>query len=277
MKTPIVSVVIITYNHEKYIRQCLEGVLMQKTDFPIEVIVGEDCSTDNTRSIIKEFEAKYPDVMRPIYHETNVGGARNAYEFCYAQIKGKYVATCEGDDYWTDPNKLQKQVDFLEQHPEIVMCFHPIHKVDQNGNILRRQQSSENVTFHSWQELFTLDVRTLSMVFRNCITSIPKEIIQAKCCDAFLRGMLSLKGGTANLGFIGGHYRKHPTGAYSSKKLIEQIYYTIHTRRLMKKSSAFTKEQKKEIVKVIYKKKIFYIIHFIKKRQFKNILKVAFS
>ena len=82
MSLPLVSVCIITYNHEKYIRQCLDGVVMQKTKFPFEVILGEDCSTDSTRKIVEEFEARYPGIIKPVYHATNVGGARNGYEFC---------------------------------------------------------------------------------------------------------------------------------------------------------------------------------------------------
>ena len=88
MAKPMVSVGIITYNHEKYIRQCLEGVMMQKTTFPIEVIIGEDCSTDNTKKIIQEFELAYPDIIKPIYQPVNVGAALNAYEFCYPRLKG---------------------------------------------------------------------------------------------------------------------------------------------------------------------------------------------
>lgn len=120
---PVVSIVCITYNHEPYLRDALEGFLMQKTTFPFEIILAEDCSTDGTRKICKEYVARYPEKIRYIYRDHNVGYNENEYEAMCA-AKGKYIAYCEGDDYWTDPNKLQKQVDFLESHPEYAVCWH---------------------------------------------------------------------------------------------------------------------------------------------------------
>lgn len=118
---PLVSVWMVTYNHEKFIAQALESVLMQKTNFNYEIVIGEDCSTDNTKCILKEFQNKFPTIINAIYQEKNVGAFRNAYEFVLPKCRGKYVACLEGDDYWTDPNKLQKQVDFLEANPQYVL------------------------------------------------------------------------------------------------------------------------------------------------------------
>jgi glycosyltransferase involved in cell wall biosynthesis len=112
-----------TYNHEKYIARCLESILMQKTNFFFEIIVGEDCSTDNTRAIVMDYYNKYPDKIRVILAETNSGGWGNMFSIQQA-CRGKYHAYCEGDDYWIDPLKLQKQVDFLESYPDYSMCFH---------------------------------------------------------------------------------------------------------------------------------------------------------
>ena len=120
---PLVTIRTITYNHAPYIRRCIEGVLMQKTSFPIEYIIGEDCSTDATREIVTEYAQKYPDVICMITSGHNVGAKENARRTRLVS-SGKYVAICEGDDYWTDPLKLQKQVNFLEVHPECPMCFH---------------------------------------------------------------------------------------------------------------------------------------------------------
>lgn len=123
----LVSVCCITYNHASYIRQCLEGFLMQKTTFPFEIIINDDCSTDGTTEIIKEYADKYPDLFVPIFHEENQyqKGVRGIYaKFVYPKVRGKYIALCEGDDYWIDPLKLQKQVDFLEGHPDCSLCFH---------------------------------------------------------------------------------------------------------------------------------------------------------
>lgn len=120
----VVSICCITYNQAPYIRQCLEGFMMQQTDFPIEVLIHDDASTDGTTEIIKEYEAKYPDIIKPIYEEENqwVKGRRGSAVFNFPRAKGKYIAMCEGDDYWTDSLKLQKQVDFLEANPEYSMA-----------------------------------------------------------------------------------------------------------------------------------------------------------
>ena len=118
MNEPYLSVVFITYNHERYIRQALDSVLMQKTDFPFEIVVGEDCSTDHTRDILNEYKEKYPDQIRLLYREKNLGRPTlNVYQTAM-ECKGKYMAFLEGDDFWTDPEKLQKQVRFLEEHDE---------------------------------------------------------------------------------------------------------------------------------------------------------------
>ena len=108
-----VSVFMITYNHEKYIAEALDSILMQKTDFDFDIVIGEDCSTDATRRIVLEYSRKYPDKIKLLLHNVNVGFISNMM-YVLEACTGKYVAMCEGDDYWTDPFKLQKQVDFLE-------------------------------------------------------------------------------------------------------------------------------------------------------------------
>lgn len=117
---PLVSIRTSTYNHGPYIKQCIEGVLMQKTNFPFEYIIGEDFSTDETREIVFEYARKFPNVIRVITADYNVGSKANGRR-CINACRGKYMAICEGDDYWIDPLKLQKQVDFLEKNPEYVM------------------------------------------------------------------------------------------------------------------------------------------------------------
>lgn len=124
---PLVSICSITYNHAPFIRQCLDGFLMQKTNFKYEIIIHDDASTDGTAEIIKEYAEKYPDLITPIFQTENQysKGLRGFYaKFVFPIAKGKYIAMCEGDDYWTDPLKLQKQVNFLESHPDYVMCSH---------------------------------------------------------------------------------------------------------------------------------------------------------
>ena len=111
------SVGILTYNHKKYVRQCLDSVLMQEMDSDYEIVVGDDCSTDGTQKILKEYASRYPDKFVVLLSEKNEGISMN-YKKVLEACKGKYIALCEGDDYWTDTHKLQVQVDFLESHPD---------------------------------------------------------------------------------------------------------------------------------------------------------------
>lgn len=127
----VVSVVCMAYNHEKYIRRCLDGFVNQKTDFAFEVIVHDDCSTDTTQSIIREYEARYPQIIKPIYQQENQYSQSvnvNA-KFIVPQVRGRYVAICEGDDYWCDPHKLQRQVDAMEANPGCSMSVHKVREV----------------------------------------------------------------------------------------------------------------------------------------------------
>lgn len=125
VNTPLLSIQCCTYNQEKYIAETLDGFLLQKTTFPFEVIVHDDASTDRTADIIREYEEKYPDIIKPIYETENQYSKHdgNLSRIVREASKGKYVAYCEGDDYWIDENKLQMQVDFLENNPEFGMCY----------------------------------------------------------------------------------------------------------------------------------------------------------
>lgn len=125
----VVSIICITYNHEKYIKDALESFINQRTNFRFEIIVHDDASTDSTTDIIKGYEQKYPDLIKPIYQKKNQylklkSQGKSAVMYCVPLARGRYVATCEGDDYWTDCYKLQKQVDFLEKNPDYVACVH---------------------------------------------------------------------------------------------------------------------------------------------------------
>ena len=135
----MVSIRCSTYNHERYIRDALEGFVMQKANFRFEAIVHDDVSTDGTAAIIREYAEKYPDIIKPIYETENQyskhDGSLN--RIMNAHMRGKYIAVCEGDDYWTDPYKLQKQVDFLENNPGFTMVWHDAC-VETNGKIIKQ-------------------------------------------------------------------------------------------------------------------------------------------
>lgn len=148
------SVLFITYNHEDYIRQSLDGILMQECDFDIEIVAGEDFSTDNTRAILKEYAEKYPDKFVLLFREKNFGRpTMNVYD-TGMHCKGDYIAFLEGDDYWTDPHKLQKQVDFLESHPEYMGCTHTCEVVDKYG---QPENDVEAVNLYTWDGDYTFE------------------------------------------------------------------------------------------------------------------------
>lgn len=134
----MVSIKCLVYNHAPYLRQCLDGFVMQKTNFKFEAVVHDDCSTDGSQEIIKEYAAKYPDIIKPIYETENQyskhdGSLRRIVD---AHLNGKYIAFCEGDDYWTDPNKLQMQVDYMEAHPNCGLTYSNVFTVDANSKTL---------------------------------------------------------------------------------------------------------------------------------------------
>lgn len=157
--TPLVSIRCLVYNHEPYLRQCLEGFVMQKTNFPFEAIVHDDASTDGSAAIIREYAEKYPDIIKPIYETENQYSKRDGSlrRIMDERMRGKYVATCEGDDYWIDPLKLQKQIDFMEANPEYSMCFHnavkfyvDINKLEMFCPLSSDCDLSEHDVVHNW-------------------------------------------------------------------------------------------------------------------------------
>ena len=127
MDKPLVTVSCIAYNHEKYIARALDSFLMQKTNFPFEIVIHDDASTDGTADIIRAYTARYPDIIRPMYQTENQyskGISNISGAFNFPRARGKYIAMCEGDDYWIDDTKLQRQADYMEAHPECTLCFH---------------------------------------------------------------------------------------------------------------------------------------------------------
>lgn len=131
---PLVSIKCMTYNHENYIAQCIDGFLMQKTNFPFEILIHDDCSTDKTESIVREYEKRFPKIIKGIYETENQWqkGCGAHHTKIDAAIKGKYIALCEGDDYWIDENKLQMQVNVMETNPEVTICYCRVQTFEKN-------------------------------------------------------------------------------------------------------------------------------------------------
>lgn len=193
---PLVSVWMVTYNHRDYITQAVESVMMQKTRFDFHLYIGEDCSTDSTRDICKELYHKYPDKITLILNEKNLGAiqnARNIYTACF-QSGSKYIAMLEGDDYWTDPLKLQKQVDFLEANFDYSICFHNVKIFNQEKNALQKDTITREVNETTGEEDLAMGnyIHTPSVVLRNDF-KIPSWFDKVQLGDWSLY-MLSIKG-----------------------------------------------------------------------------------
>jgi glycosyltransferase involved in cell wall biosynthesis len=169
---------VITYCHEAYIRQALDSIFMQETDFDYEVIVGEDASPDGTRAILLEYKEKYPEKLRLILHDRNLGMNGNA-ESVLRACRGKYIANCEGDDYWTSKGKLQIQVDFLEAHPEYTGACHDIAAVDRDGKLLGEWANwgTRRSGIYTLEDFLrdSLPSQTASLVHRNFFALYPEE------------------------------------------------------------------------------------------------------
>lgn len=167
MNDLLVTIRCLTYNHEPYIRQCLEGFVMQKTNFRFEAIVHDDASTDGTASIIREYAEKYPDIIKPIFETENQYSKRDGAlrRIMNAHTRGKYVAMCEGDDYWIDPLKLQKQVDILENNGNIGLCYTKTKVYNQRT---KRFQSDIFLPYKGFQSLLLRNpIATLTTMFRK--------------------------------------------------------------------------------------------------------------
>lgn len=163
----LVSVSCITYNHSKFIRQCLDGMLMQQVNFKFEILIHDDASNDGTQDIIKEYQANHPSIIKPIFRENNLysQGVRFINKFNFERAKGKYIALCEGDDYWQDPFKLQKQVDILEKNNEIGLVYTNCERL--NGTYKYCNRSYQINSFN--QLLFDNPISTLTTCYRKSL------------------------------------------------------------------------------------------------------------
>jgi len=230
---PKVSVCITTYNHEKYIAQALDGALMQLTDFEYDILVGEDDSSDETRIIVKVYAKKYPDKIRlflnsrenVIYINGRPTGSCN-FVNNLMHARGKYIALCDGDDYWTDPHKLQKQVDFLETNPDCPICFHPVFWLEQDTG----QMHVSHYGAPGVKPYYTLDdllehsnfIPTASVIFRNhLIPTIPDWFVRVPFGDLPLHILNLHYSGHDKIGFINepmAVYRRHSGGVYGGSR-----------------------------------------------------------
>lgn len=173
---PLVSVCCLVYNHEPYLRDCFEGFVKQQTTFPFEILVHDDASTDHSADIIREYTAKYPHLFKPIYQTENQysKGVRITNQYQYPRAQGKYIALCEGDDYWTDPHKLQMQVDWLEEHPEYSMTFHAAILKQENRSLSFAEAGFvQDKDYTADDVMANWIVPTASIIFRKQVLNCP--------------------------------------------------------------------------------------------------------
>ena len=224
MNNPVVSVIMITYGHEKYIAQAMDGVLMQQTRFPVELIIANDCSPDRTDFIVQKYisENIKRDLIRYFNHEKNLGMMPN-FIFAVRKSKGKYIAMCEGDDYWTDPLKLQKQVDFLEKNTRYSMVCHDALVIDEINNSsklyfdsLKRKQVCTTKDTLNIQFCPTGSILGRRNGFLQLIES--NILVNAQAADQLLVQVISLNGLLYRMYDVMSVYRKTANGASESLK-----------------------------------------------------------
>lgn len=217
---PKVSVLILTFNHAKFIAQALEGALMQRTSFPYEIVVGDDCSADGTAEILQNYHRRNPITVRVLARAQNLGlEGKNNLVHTLRECRGEYVALLEGDDYWTSPHKLQIQTDFLDTHPEFSFCFHPVQVVDEKGTlldvILDSPDAKTPVTLADLAESYFIP--TGSSLFRASLLKqgFPDWYYEQKGADWTIHVLLAEQGLGGRVEGVLGAYRVHPGGLYS--------------------------------------------------------------
>ena len=228
---PRVSVAMITYNHEKFIRQAVESVMMQETDFPYELVIGEDFSTDRTREICLDLQRKYPERIRLLLPEKNIGAKANEAQV-FRACDGDFIALLEGDDFWTDARKLQDQVDFLERNPDCSACF-ALAKVisadNQSAQFYIPAKDTPSRRFTTEDLLDRNRIATCSLLLRNVVAEIPFERFDhLTMTDWPLNVMLSLRGPIGYLNHEMAAYRQHAGGIWTGAQEISKLTAVMH-------------------------------------------------
>ncbi|MEO6457353.1 MAG: glycosyltransferase [Chloroflexia bacterium] len=219
------SVLIITYNQEAYIAQAIESALAQETTFDYEIVIGEDCSTDRTHQIVADFQRSFPDRIRAMLRPANVGMHHNFAE-TLAACRGQYVALLEGDDYWTDPGKLQRQVDFLDSHPECAICFHNVNVIHEDGTMRPSNYCPDNLKeISTLEDILTYDfIPTCSTVFRRSLFGdLPGWYSKLPTGDWALHILNAEHGKIGYLNEVMAVYRIHSGGVWSSQDHIRNL------------------------------------------------------
>lgn len=244
---PMVSVYVATYQHAPYIKACLDGIIFQEVTFPIEIIIGEDDSTDGTRAICIEYGKKYPDKIRLFLRDRNLSHLKdergqlikmlNGFTgFGVLSCRGKYIALCEGDDYWTDPLKLQKQVDFFNRKEDgFIMSYHDASLIDEKGSLISKSmfRDKEKRDLSSTEIISGEYMHTSTIMFKNgSISQLPSKSCYVLNGDDLLYTLLAQYGGAKYLTNIKpNNYRIHAGGIWSPLKRYDRLRHNINTRK----------------------------------------------
>ena len=268
---PLVSVIMITYGHEKYIEEAIRGVFLQKTNFPFELIISNDKSPDSTDEIVKNIIKSAPEniSVKYIHHPENIGMHHN-FVSAFKMAEGKYIAVCEGDDYWTDENKLQKQIDFLEKNEDFTLTFHNVFI--RNGETLRADLDYEKRL--SSKDVYTINdlskgnfIHTLSVVFRNTEIEFPEWYFSSFLGDYPIWLWLSKKGKIKYFSEKMGVYREN-VGVWSGKSQEEREFKTMLVLRNLIPDFKMFPNVKENLT---YTKNI-YIKNFLKQKSFAEVV-----
>ena len=228
--TPMVSVVLTTYNHEPYIEQAIRSAAEQQVDFPIEILVGEDGSPDGTRAVCERLAAEFPDRVKLYCHDPNIGGHDN-FNFLWTRARGRYIAWLEGDDYWTDPLKLQTQVEAMERTPEASFCFHNTlvftpGEPEEQGFLLPDYKEEMLLPFANL--VFSNRIMTCSTLYRRgLVPELPAWVWPLKIGDWPMHLMHAAQGPALFLPRAMAAYRRHPTGGWTSRPLLDQLQIAV--------------------------------------------------
>ena len=231
---PQVSIIVCTYNQEQYIAQTLDSILMQQCNFDIEVLVGEDCGTDNTRRICAEYAQKYQQV-KLLDRPHNLGKQRNFFD-ALCQARGKYVSMCDGDDYWQDELMLQKEVDYLESHPECVIAYHDSIMVDGEGNVISETEVGENrrCDFSSDELVRGRNISNRTICFRNIVDFSKIDITGVYNEDTFVYAVVGQYGvGHFMEGLKPSVYRILGGSIWNDQGEIKRLFWAMGTMKAL--------------------------------------------
>ena len=225
--TALVSVLMMSYNHEKFITKAIEGVLMQQTSFLVELVIGDDCSNDNSLVICNDFKNKYPNAIKLLSRDFNLGMMANFVSILEA-CSGKYVAICDGDDYWIDPYKLQKQVNFLEANDDYIACFHNARIVSSNAICHSLFNSLNEVSNPTSFDIISRQwfIASASLLFRNKRIQMPDWVLNVINNDFMLELLLAKEGDFFYMHDVMSVYRSH-SNSFSSETNKVKLYQKI--------------------------------------------------